>query len=243
MTSLSSHRDAMTMSDQPAGPRRIRPWIETPAPGGFFRRPDLLEGRPVIGSPLRAEELGPVRALEAQVHLQTSVVRAAPVAPAPLESVDAEEGREMGRPLGPPPGRRRTPLPEEDGPLDVGHAHLAKDATLGRRPRRPHQPLPAPGRVLVAGHLAAEPFDRRKAPCLGCLSLRPCRRCLRPHSSLWGAGCARAAREQAGAGQDETPQKNTTPTVDCTVVGRSGWSRRPWAGQTPRRRGYALRRD
>src|SRR3954453_4249033 len=105
MTSLSSHRDVMPTSDEPAVPRCVRPGPETPALGGFLRRPDLLERRPPVGGALPADEPGRVGALEAEVHLEPAVVAVAGVRPpAALEAVDAEPGRQMRRPQGPAAG-------------------------------------------------------------------------------------------------------------------------------------------
>src|SRR5581483_5166014 len=115
MTSLSSHRDARygatPLSEQSAHPRGVRPGPEAPAPGGFFCSPDLLQGRPVVGRPLRPQEPGCVRVLEAEVHLQPAVVGATGVGPAPLVMVDAEELPQMRRVLGPDVGRMRAVLP------------------------------------------------------------------------------------------------------------------------------------
>src|SRR4051794_41706503 len=130
MMSLSSHCDATTTSDEPARPRGVRPGPETPAPGGFLCRPDLLERRPVIGRPLRAQEPWRVRPLEPEVHLQPAVVGPAAVPPAALVAVDAEELGQMRRPLGEPPGGRRPPLPEPHGSLDIGDAHPREQPAL-----------------------------------------------------------------------------------------------------------------
>src|SRR5438309_4348250 len=119
MMSLSSHRDAITTSEQAAEPRSVRPRPETPAPGGLLGRPDLLERRPVVRRALRSHEPGRIRPLEAEVHLQAAVVGAASVRPAALVAVDAEERRFVRRMRGLAPGRRGTPLPQPNGPLDV----------------------------------------------------------------------------------------------------------------------------
>src|SRR2546421_8097945 len=104
--SLSSHLDARAMSDEAAEPRRVRPGPVTPAPGGFFRRPDLLERRPVVGRPLRPQEPAGIGLLKAEVHLEAAVVGPAAVRPAPLVVMDAEERRLVRRVLCPPPGPR-----------------------------------------------------------------------------------------------------------------------------------------
>src|SRR3954454_9324248 len=104
MMSLSSHGDATTVSDQPAKPRGVRPGPETPAPGGFLRRPDLLERRPVVGRALRAQETRGVDALEPEIDLHPAVVGLDAVPPAALVAVDAEDLGEVRRPFGEPPG-------------------------------------------------------------------------------------------------------------------------------------------
>src|SRR5437763_13671039 len=105
MMSLSSHgavkATACVASDQAAVPRCIRPGVETPALCRSFRHPDLLEGRPVVGRPLRPKELAAVRSLEAAVHLQPAVVGAAALVPAALVAADAEELPQLRRVLGP----------------------------------------------------------------------------------------------------------------------------------------------
>src|SRR5436305_12264569 len=126
MMSLSSHRDATATSDQPTEPRRVRPGPETPALCGFFSCPDLLERRPVVRRSLRRQEPGRVGLLEAEIHLEAPVVRAAAVRPAPLVVVDTEKCRLVWRMLGPPPRLGGKALPQADGPLDVGDAHRAE---------------------------------------------------------------------------------------------------------------------
>src|SRR6266568_2030968 len=111
MMSLSSHRDANSMSDKPAEPRRVGPGPETPAPGRFLGRPDLLERCPVIRRAFRPHEPGGVRPLKDEVHLQAAVVRTAAVRPAPLVVMDAEKRRLVRRMLRPAPGRRGPLLP------------------------------------------------------------------------------------------------------------------------------------
>src|SRR3954464_11451445 len=111
MMSLSSHGDATTVSDQPAKPRGVRPGPETPAPGGFLRRPDLLERRPVVGRPLGAQKPRRIRPLEAEVHLEPAVIRRPRVGPAPFVVVDAEKRRQMRRMRGPDARNMRPSLP------------------------------------------------------------------------------------------------------------------------------------
>src|SRR5438132_8250369 len=151
MTSLSSHRDVMPTSDEPAVPRCIRPGPKTPALGRLLRRPDLLERRPPVGGALPPHEPGGIGSLEAEVHLEPAVVAVAGVrAPAALESVDAEPGPQMRRPHGLPVSRGRPPPPERHGALDVRNAHLREHPAFCRRPRDAHEPLPPPGDPLVA---------------------------------------------------------------------------------------------
>src|SRR6266566_7769914 len=221
MTSLSSHHDAIPTSDEPAVPRGVGPGIETPAPGGFFRRPYLLERRPTVRRALPLHEPRGVGSLEPQVHLETAVVAVAGVrAPAAFEAVDAEPRRQVRRTDGLAMRGCRPPPPERHGALDVRDAHLGQHPSLRRRPAHSHQALPAPGEALVAVHLVSEPSDRSPVLLLLLLSfahVRPCR------IGLYGAGRSRATtRDQAGAGEDESPQ-NTTPSVDrLQVVGRAG---------------------
>src|SRR5215475_13297494 len=93
--------------DEVAGPRRVRPGIETPAPEGFLRRPDLLQGRPMIGRALRAEQPGAVRGLEAVVHLEAAPEGRTAVRPAALVAVNAHELPQVRRVLSLPTGRPR----------------------------------------------------------------------------------------------------------------------------------------
>src|SRR3954451_13791823 len=101
--SSSSHGAVKTTadvaSDKAAEPRRVGPGIETPAPRRLFCHPDLLERRPVVGRALRPKERPAVGCLEPEIHLQTAVVGAAPVRPAALVVVDAEELIQVRRPL------------------------------------------------------------------------------------------------------------------------------------------------
>ena len=221
-TSLSSHRDAISTSEEPAVPRCIRPGIKPPAPGRFFCRPDLLERCPAVCRALPAHEPRSVGPLEPEVHLETAVVAVAGVrAPAALEAMDAEPPSQVRRARCLSASRRSPSSPERDGALDVRDAHLREHPAFRRCPRNSHQSLPAPRGALVAVHLVSEPFDRR--PVLGFDSALPCR------NGLCGAGPSRATttREQAGAGQDESPQKTPPPTVDrLPVVGRAGCARR-----------------
>src|SRR5437660_411661 len=103
MMSLSSHGDVAALSRQPlqepAVPRRVRPWPEAPALERFPRRPDLLERGPVVGCALRSVEPAPVALLEAPVHLEPAVIGLAGVRPAALEAVDAEELAQVRRVL------------------------------------------------------------------------------------------------------------------------------------------------
>src|SRR5436305_4511716 len=131
MTSLSSHRDAMPTSDEPAVPRCIRPGPETPALRGFLRRPDLLERGPAVRGALPADEPGRIGPLEAEVHLEPAVVAVAGVRPpAPFQAVDTEPGRQMRRPQSPAAGGRRPPVPERHGALDVRNAHFREHTPL-----------------------------------------------------------------------------------------------------------------
>ena len=169
----------------------------------------------MIGRALRAQEVAGIDLLEAEVHLEPAVVGAAAVCPAALVAVDAEKRGQMRRPVRLPACPSGTRLPEPNGSLDVGNAHLGEHAACGRRPRDAHQPLPAPGGALVAVDLAAEPGDGCRALRLDCLCFLDYRSCLIPHSGLWGAGCARTACEQAGVGQDDTPQKHHPRGFAC----------------------------
>src|SRR5439155_17393407 len=108
MTSLSSHRDTMCSSDEPAVPRCVRPGPKTPALGRLLRRPDLLERRPAVGGAFPPDEPGRIGALEAEVHLEPAEVAVAGVRPpAALEAVDADPRPQMRRPHRPAVGRRR----------------------------------------------------------------------------------------------------------------------------------------
>src|SRR3954469_9714594 len=109
--SLSSQSGANLTSYEAAGPRGVRPGIETPAPDRFFRRPDLLEGRPVVGRSLRPEQPATVGRLEAVVHLQPAPEGRAGVPPAALEAVDAHERREVRRVRRLPAHKRGLPVP------------------------------------------------------------------------------------------------------------------------------------
>src|SRR4051812_17908133 len=111
-------------SEQPAGPRRVRPRPETPAAGCFFCCPDLLERRPVVGRPLRSEQPGAVGGLEAVVHLQPAPERCAAVRPAPLVAVDAEERREVRRVLRLPARGCGSALPAYERRPGVSDAEL-----------------------------------------------------------------------------------------------------------------------
>src|SRR3569833_4633694 len=101
-------------SDEAAVPRRVRPRVETPALRRFFRHPDLLERRPVIGRPLRPEEPAAVGRLEAVVHLQAAPVGRAGIRPAAFEVMDAHELAVVRWMLGlaPVPGRLVLPADE-----------------------------------------------------------------------------------------------------------------------------------
>src|SRR5437870_323284 len=204
MMSLSSHCDAKSMSDEPAEPRRVGPGPVTPAPGGFLGRPDLLERRPVIRRAFRPHEPRGVGPLKDEVHLQAAVVRAAAVRPAALVVMDAEERLLVRRMLRPAPGRRCPLLPQPNRALDIGHAHLRQHSALGLHERDAHQPLPAPGGLLVAGDLASEPDDCRMTLllcfCADCCSCLGCA----------AADAATAACEQANANQDGSPQFPTS---------------------------------
>jgi len=122
----------------------------------------------------------------------------------------------------------RPPPPEGDSAPDVRDAHLHEHAPLRRGSRHSHQLLPVPGGPLVAVHLRSEPHDGGPGLCaaLCVAAASSCR------NGLCSAGRDRASRtrEQAGAGQDESPQ-NTTPTVDSSLA-----SRRP-SGLCPQPRG------
>ena len=161
--SLSSHRDATTR-------RQIRP--QYLAVFGQGQKPLLLAAFSAVqicssgvqwsAVPFVADEPRRVRPLEAEVHLQAAVVGPAAVRPAALEAVDAEERRLVGRMLRLPPRRRGPPLPEPDRPL--GRRRCSSRSA--RRPSRldardAHQPLPPPGRLLVADDLASEPDECR----------------------------------------------------------------------------------
>src|SRR5436190_7345554 len=96
----------MTVSDQAADPRSARPGIEPPAPGGFFGDPDLLERRPVVGRPFRAQQPAAVALLEAEVHLEPAEVRASAVRPARLVPMDTKPRCQVRRAMRPATGLR-----------------------------------------------------------------------------------------------------------------------------------------
>src|SRR5205823_1294989 len=104
----------MAPSEQPAVPRSVRPRPKPPAPQRFFRRPDLLERGPMVGSSLLAQEPPRVGVLEAEVHLEAAVVRAAGVRPAALVAMDTKECPEMRRVFRPPVDHVGAVLPEVD---------------------------------------------------------------------------------------------------------------------------------
>src|SRR6266540_3371959 len=203
--------DVRSLSDQAAVPRGVRPGPETPALVRFLRRPHLLERRPVIGRALRPEEAPAECPLEADVHLEPAVVGAAAVPPTRLEAVDAKKCRPVRRVGRPPPRLGGTPLPEQDRFLDVRNAHLVERPALGWGPAHAHEVLPAPGRALVGVDLSAEPGNGPS------LLQGPNR--LRTLCCRSGLCCASdraaTAREQAGAGQGESPQITTPSGFAC----------------------------
>src|ERR1700730_14208168 len=78
--------------DEPAVAGGVRPGIEaSAAPVRTFGGPHLLERRPVIRRPLARKESPAVGALEAEVHLQTAVVRRIRIVPRTFEAVDPEQ--------------------------------------------------------------------------------------------------------------------------------------------------------
>src|SRR5579859_855490 len=97
LMSCEVRRGSTATSEQAAHLCGVRPGPEAARPRGADGRPDLLERRPVVGRALEEEEPRRVRTLEAEIHLEAAVVRAAAVRPAPFVVVDAEPGREMRR--------------------------------------------------------------------------------------------------------------------------------------------------
>src|SRR5205823_6350830 len=93
----ASRQNPVALEDA-AEPGRVRPRAEAEAaPAGAFRRPDLLERRPVVGRSLAAQERRRVVRLERQVHLEAAVVGSAAVSPRRLVAVDAEPRAAVGR--------------------------------------------------------------------------------------------------------------------------------------------------
>src|SRR5207302_10171928 len=107
------------MSDQAADPRCVRPRPETPALAGFFRRPDLLQRRPVVPRPLPLVDPPPVPLLDGEAHLETAPVGAADVVPGSFVVVDAHPLVHVRRVLGQPVGLQVTTLPDANRPLEV----------------------------------------------------------------------------------------------------------------------------
>src|SRR5436305_9072987 len=99
------------MSDQAADPRCVRPGPETPALTSFFRRPDLLQRRPVVGCPLEPVDPAAVPLLEAQAHLEAAPVRSADVVPGSFVVVDAHPLAHVRRALRHTVGLQISPLP------------------------------------------------------------------------------------------------------------------------------------
>src|SRR5215471_9593682 len=66
-------------SYQAADPRGAGPGVEASALRGFLRRPDLLEGCPVIGRALRPQQPRRILRLEVEVHLEPAVIRSVAV--------------------------------------------------------------------------------------------------------------------------------------------------------------------
>src|SRR3954449_1309201 len=139
----------MSMSEQAAVPRAIRPRVEA-APGaeGAFGHPHLLERLPAVRGALRSQQPAAVVGLEAEIHLQATPVRRPAVAPGRLVAVDAEPGLQVRRMLRLLAGRRRAAPPERDRTLDVADVHLREDPAFGLGQRPAHQALPVPGRAL-----------------------------------------------------------------------------------------------
>ena len=119
---------------------------------------------------------------------------------------------EMRRVFRPPVDHVGAVLPEVDRLLHVRDAHLGEDPSCRRGQAGSHNALPAPRCLLVAADLPAEPRDRRQAdPFLLCVRTR-----LSCRNGLRHATCRRAAtREQAGEGQDESPQKTHPQGIAC----------------------------
>src|SRR3954465_8708973 len=110
----------MSMSEQPAIPRGIRPRVEA-APGaeGSLGDPHLLERLPAIRGALRAQQPAAIVGLEAEIHLQASPIRRAAVVPGRLVAVDAEPRLQVRRMLRLLAGRFRAAPPERNRVLDV----------------------------------------------------------------------------------------------------------------------------
>src|SRR5205085_4590499 len=106
------------MSDQATDPRSVRPRPETPALAGFFRRPDLLQRRPVIGGSLQPVDPAAVPLLEGQAHLEAAPVGAADVVPGAFVVVDAHPLVHVRRVLGQPVGLQVTTLPDANRALE-----------------------------------------------------------------------------------------------------------------------------
>ena len=115
--------------------------------------PDLLERSPVVGRALAAQELPPVRPLEAEVHLEPAVVGRIRIVPAALVAVDAEPRRTMRRMTGAPQRADCASVPEAAHPEPVAPARIGLGAARRRRPPDAHHVLPAPGHVPVAVNL------------------------------------------------------------------------------------------
>ena len=189
------------MSDEPAEPRGVRPGPETPAPGRFLRRPDLLERRPVVGRALGPHEPRRIRLLEPEIHLQAAVVGPAPVGPAALEAMDAEKCRLVGRVL--------CRLPEtQDWPLPTSNGGSTSVMLISQQPSvwaRDAHHLPAPvafwrrrsGLSQTSAARCSVPICSSCCICCLCLGCAP-------------ADAATATCEQAGASQDGSPQFPTS---------------------------------
>src|SRR3954447_22430916 len=135
----------MSMSEQAAVPRGVRPWVEA-APGveGSLCHPHLLERLPAIGGALRVRCRAAVVGLKAEIHLQAALMRGAAVVPGRLVAVDAEPRLQVRRMLRLLAGRFRAAPPERNRVLDVADIHLRECPAFGLSQRPAHQALPVP---------------------------------------------------------------------------------------------------
>src|SRR5688500_17778252 len=176
--------------------------------------PHLLDRAPLVRGALATQQLGAVRPLKVEVHLQPAIEAVAGVgAPAlgrvALISVDAEPLRAVGRTRGLALGARGAGLPEPADPVQVRGVARPPLGEERRRAWLAHQRLPAPG-------LDPKLVDR--------LNLRRTRRC---------GGCGRRTGEcrQADAErarEDEQAHGQLLHTV--SLLGNRTGSTREAAG-------------